>query len=75
MRRKRQAYKGGKFMWKDGMNYKFETGTSEQVKKDFANAAKAWSQDTCVDIRLNSSGKCNLTVLGIYTTCVRLTHI
>ncbi|EYB86775.1 hypothetical protein Y032_0273g978 [Ancylostoma ceylanicum] len=71
MRRKRQAYKGGKFMWKDGMNYKFETGTSEQVKKDFANAAKAWSQDTCVDIRLNSSGKWNegLHVTALYDAC------
>ncbi|RCN47499.1 hypothetical protein ANCCAN_06396 [Ancylostoma caninum] len=62
IRRKRQAYKGAKFSWRDGLNYKFDPSTSDQVKEDFTNAAKAWSQDTCVDIRLNSSGECNQTL-------------
>ncbi|EYB86789.1 hypothetical protein Y032_0273g987 [Ancylostoma ceylanicum] len=56
LRWKRQVFTGEKYKWKEGINYKFDEDTSEHIKKEFTRAAKAWSQDTCVDIRLNSSG-------------------
>ncbi|KAK6039078.1 astacin [Cooperia oncophora] len=59
-RQKRQVYHDKTYpgkRWSKGVNYFFDNGISEEVKRVFTKAAEQWMDNTCINFTLSESCK------------------
>ncbi|WKX99145.1 hypothetical protein Q1695_014209 [Nippostrongylus brasiliensis] len=57
-RKRRQAYKDRTYeqtLWKDVVNYYFDSSTLEKVRSVFRKATWIWGNNTCIDFRESST--------------------
>ncbi|WKX99264.1 hypothetical protein Q1695_014277 [Nippostrongylus brasiliensis] len=65
-RKRRQAYKDRTYeqtLWKDGVNYYFDSSTPEKVRSVFRKATWIWGNNTCIDFRESSAAPHRIRVV------------
>ncbi|WKX99209.1 hypothetical protein Q1695_014243 [Nippostrongylus brasiliensis] len=65
-RKRRQAYKDRTYeekIWKEGVNYYFDSSTPESVRSVFRKATWIWGNNTCIDFRESSTAPHRIRVV------------